>query len=282
MALGIAMKFNEILRETDQRILCYRPSSQGMEFAICKEMAEGEFEPIPHCEPVTVRKATRRWIGHALFTLSWNRGDFDFVAKFLQDPRIEMNWTHPARGRVLTLPKHVMPQDGYRQLGSVWCLNGQRFAACISDTANQPEWWGEQIAATMEQIVCTNIDGERERKASLGAILASYHDVLGQPSEEMRFFASRFDWMNATSSFEVISIWHSSEGQTLTLLFDDLFDEPHGWGLPCAALTHEVVETLCVERQEQRQQIIEALTPPYSARLSKARMEFEKAAATVQ
>ncbi|EDL48247.1 hypothetical protein ED21_31889 [Erythrobacter sp. SD-21] len=186
-----------------------------------------------------------------------------------------MYHTNPARSLELPKPNHAMPQDGYRQVGSVWSIEGQGFAACISEDANQPEWWGDQIASLMVRIVTGNMQDEMDRKTALSIVLTGYENALRQPPEDMKLFASRYDWFIARRTIEAISIWHAPGNETLALWRNDLFDEPYWWGVACASLTHEVVETLWVEREEQRQAIIDALTPPYFARLAEAQVAFE-------
>lgn len=275
------MTFHEIVREDGQRILGVRACPEGVEFAICQDAAEGGLLPSPHHATVTVPRATRRWIGHALCTLSWNAEDFVKVVNLLRDPRIEMSSSHLARGRTLRMPNHVMPQDGYRQLGSVWYLTDERFAACISDAAIDPSLWGEQIASLMGQIVCANIDGNGDQKAALQIILSGYRDALAQAGG-MRHFASRFDWDNAKDSMEVVSLWYSPNGLTLRVVANNSLVTPYFWGIACAALTHEVVETLSVEREEEKHSTFDSLMPAFNAHLKQASLAFKKIGATVQ
>lgn len=275
------MEFQQLLRAQDGRILGMRFCADGIKFALCQSSADGSLRLLPNTETVTVARGTRRWIGHALFSLSWHAEDLESVRNLMRDPRLEVPLGHNARNRALRLPDRVMPQDGYRQLASVWFLDGERFAACISDDALDPNWWGEQIANLMEQITFLTVARRDDQKQVLGTIFSGCKQSLIS-AEARRHFASRFDWSEAQNCVEIISIWASPNANIIRVTSNDFLGEDYFWGVACAALIDEAVETICVELEEYKQEIVNKLMSSFNARLMQAASMLEKSPTVVQ
>lgn len=275
------MTFLSITKDEDGRILGARVVSQGVEFAICKLEADGIPEPMPGIQSVIIPRATRHWIVQGLQFLMWDQGDCDAVAQVLRDPRLEMPADHPLRSRALDLPITVMPQDGYRQLASVWHISGRRFAACISDDANSPNWWGDQIAGLMEHLVMQHLITVVERRGGLDILSATYQDALTVRQDEHPTFATRFDWASAEQSAEIIAVWAAPQSPTLLITSREAFNTTSLWGVAIAALTSEIVNTLADERGDDAQRVFLSLTATFESGLAKAYAAFEAQGTTL-
>jgi hypothetical protein len=264
------MTFLSITEEEHGRILGARVISQGVELAICKLAAEGVPEVMPGTQPVIIPRATRHWIAQGLQFLQWDEGDCGAVAQVLRDPRLEMPTDHPLRSHALELPSTVMPQDGYRQLASVWHISGPRFAACIWEDAKSPIWWGTQIAGLMEHLVMQHLTTVVERKGGLDILSSAYQDALTVREEEHPSFATRFDSFGAEQSAEIIAVWAAPQSPTVLITSREAFNTTSLWGVAIAALTSEIVDTLADERGEPAQQVFLSLTAAFESGLAEA------------
>lgn len=266
------MTFYRITQKDDGRILVTDSHPEGYVLAICQELPDGTFEPVPGLPTVLIRRTTRRWIAHALYKLQWDEADLRHTYAFLHDPRLMMPSFHARYSHALRLPDHVTREDGYFQLASVWGLDGPAFAPCISDIANQPDKWGGQIAALMEQLAIDLFSTPAEREACLDVMADAYRDALTVDKIDNPAFATRYDWANAEQGMEIIAVYVSSVKGTvpIRLTCDATVLSPAHWGLALASLTHEIVDTLAAERGEAHQKVFLPLDATYQARMAKA------------
>lgn len=213
------MHYHFLRTAGDGRNLCVGFDDEGVEFAVCTEL--GNAENYSPDTSVRVPRTTPAWIGYALRELNWDLDDFHFIVDLTADPRLETPAGHISRPFCLELPSHIRPNDGYRQAGSVWWIEDGRYAPCISPQAQNPRWWGEQLASAIGNGACdfAETDGmsvSDALKLSVSGfnqmIVAYNHGKFGAWS------ASRSAWADSPRKFEVISLWADGSGNPVLTL----------------------------------------------------------------
>ena len=197
----------------------------------------------------------------------------------LSDPRLETSRSHPARHLALKLPPDVMPQDGFRQAGSVWCLHDERFSPCISPLAQNLKWWGATLADSMELATrnyCRHLGGRSEQV--LGLVLDGLNQILAEQNAGnlKAWSANRFEWAESTGKFEALAIWASPNGQAILSIKDDVFNHPNSWGNLLGILMIESVETLADELEIERPEVISEIGSSFRERLAIVQLKFQR------
>ena len=230
---------------------------------------------------VSIPRATPAWIGHAITVLDWDRDDYSDVLRLLADPRIETSREHPARQMALQLPSDVMPQDGFRQAGSVWCLSDERFSPCISPLAQNLTWWGQQLAAGMElsaRSFCRHRGGEKENV--LATILDGFNKVISSQNDGnvRAWSAGRAEWADSPGKLEAFAIWAEPDGKTILSIKEDIFNHPASWGSMLGTLMIETVETLADELHIDRPHAINVISASFRKHFNVVQLTFQREA----